>query len=81
MPDEVTALEVTAKVADVAPAAIVTEVGTVARVVDELVNVTTSPPAGAAELMLTVPVMDVVDPPMTVDADSDVLEIVGNAGV
>src|SRR6516164_11689243 len=52
-----TALVVIAKVAVVAPAATVTEAGTVAALVLLLVNATTAPPAGAAALSVTVPVL------------------------
>jgi hypothetical protein len=47
---------VTGKVAEVAPAATVTLVGTVAAEVLLLASVTTAPPAGAAALKVTVPV-------------------------
>src|SRR5881394_4090627 len=52
-------------VAVVAPAATVTEVGTVAAGVLLLVNATTAPPAGAAALSVTVPVL-FARPPVTV---------------
>ena len=44
----VTVLVATANVAVVAPAATVTEAGTVAAAILELVSVTTAPPVGAA---------------------------------
>lgn len=56
-------LVVAVKVAVVAPAATVTEAGTWARPVFELVKVTTAPPVGAGPLKVTVPVEDV--PPTT----------------
>ena len=59
----VTALVVTANVFVVAPAATVTEAGTVAALVLLLVNATTAPPAGAAALSVTVPVL--FAPPVT----------------
>jgi len=59
----VTALLVTAKVAVVAPAAMVTETGAVAAAL-LLESVTTEPPAGAAAVSVTVPVL--FAPPVTV---------------
>ena len=59
----VTAKVETVKVAVVAPAATVTVVGTVAAAVLELVSVTTVPPVGAADCIVTVPVL--VEPPAT----------------
>ena len=53
----VTPLVVTANVFVVAPAATVTEPGTVAALVLLLVSVTTAPPAGAALVSVTVPVL------------------------
>src|SRR6185436_9992337 len=53
----VTTFVVIVNVADVAPAATVTEAGTVAALMLPLVNVTTAPPAGAGALSLTVPVL------------------------
>jgi len=47
------------------PAAIVTDAGTVAALVFEIVNFTTKPPTGAALLMATVPVTFVVELPLT----------------
>ncbi len=61
--EEVTELVVAVKVAVVAPAATVTEAGTWAAAVFELVSVTTAPPAGAAALNVTVPVDEA--PPIT----------------
>lgn len=54
----------TVNVVDVRVAGTVTDAGTVAAAVLLLVSVTTIPPAGAAELMVTVPVEEV--PPITV---------------
>ena len=54
----------------VAPAATVTEVGTVAALILLLVRVTTAPPDGATELSVTVPVL--VAPPVTVDGFSKI---------
>src|SRR5215472_5215828 len=59
-----TALLLTVNVAEVAPAATVTEAGTVAAAVLLLVSVTTAPPAGAAVPSVTVPVLPA--PPVTV---------------
>src|SRR5262252_9050363 len=53
----VTVFVATVNVAVVAPAATVTEAGTVAALVLLLVNATTAPPAGAAALRVTVPVL------------------------
>src|SRR5215467_12476873 len=61
----VTRLVVMAKVALVAPAATVTETGTAAALALLLVSETTAPPAGAAALSVTVPVLRA--PPVTVD--------------
>ena len=60
----VTVFVTTVNVAVVAPAATVTEAGTVAALVLLLVNVTTAPPAGAAALSVTVPVL--FAPPVSV---------------
>ena len=49
---------VTEKVADVKPCATVTEAGTLAADVFELERETTAPPAGAAAVRVTVPVLD-----------------------
>lgn len=62
------------KVAVVAPAATVTDVGTVAAVVDELVMVTTSPLGPAALLSVTVPVIVTLHPPTTVADERVTLE-------
>ena len=59
-----TALLLTVNVADVAPAATVTEAGTVAAAVLLLVSAMRAPPAGAAEPSFTVPVL--LAPPATV---------------
>ena len=64
----VTALVVTANVFVVAPAATVTEAGTVAALVLLLVNVTTAPPAGAALVSVTVPVLGA--PPISTEGFS-----------
>ena len=53
---EATVLVVAVKVALVAPAATVTDAGTWAAAVFELVRATTAPPAGAGPLRATVPV-------------------------
>jgi len=58
-----TRLTATLKVAVVAPAATVTDAGTVAAAVLELESVTTVPPAGAAADKVIFPVLDV--PPIT----------------
>ena len=60
----VTVFVTTVNVAVVAPAATVTEAGTVAALVLLLVNATTAPPAGAAALSVTVPVL--FAPPVSV---------------
>src|SRR5436309_9666988 len=60
----VTVLVATVNVAVAAPAATVTEVGTVAALGLLLVNATTAPPAGAAALSVTVPVL--FAPPVSV---------------
>ena len=59
----------TVKVALDAPAATVTDAGTVAAAVLLLASATTSPPEGAAAVSDTVPVEDW--PPVTVDGDSE----------
>lgn len=75
----VTLIVVIANVADVAPAGTVTETGTVAETL-ELVSVTTTPPAGAAPLSVTVPVTPA--PPTTDDGltDTDLRETEAAAG-
>src|SRR5207249_1259089 len=60
----VTAFVMTAKLAVVVPAATVTDAGTVAALRLLLVNATTAPPAGAAALSVTVPVL--FAPPVSV---------------
>ena len=69
--DEATGVVATAKVAVVAPAATVTEDGTVALVDPEL-RETETPPVGAAELRVTVPVED--RPPNTEVGETDTAE-------
>jgi hypothetical protein len=59
-----TGLVAAVKVAVVAPATTVTEAGTWAAAVFELVSATTAPPVGAGPLRVTVPVEDT--PPSTV---------------
>src|SRR5436305_15032749 len=60
----VTAFVATVNVAVLAPAATVTDAGTVAALRLLLVNATTAPPAGAAALSVTVPVL--FAPPVSV---------------
>src|SRR5438034_11490898 len=60
----VTVFVATVNLAVVAPAATVTDVGTVAALRLLLVNATTAPPAGAAALSVTVPVL--FAPPVSV---------------
>src|SRR6266487_6588636 len=60
----VTVFVATVNVAVVAPAATVTDAGTVAALRLLLVNATTAPPAGAAALSVTVPVL--FAPPVSV---------------
>ena len=67
----VTLTVVMANVADVAPAGTVTETGTLAETL-ELVSVTTTPPAGAAPLRVTVPVTPA---PPTTDAGLTVTDV------
>lgn len=67
----VTAVVVTVKVAEVAPAGIVTETGTVAPLMLE-VKVTVMPPAGAGAFRVAVPVEEV--PPTTLAGESVMLE-------
>jgi hypothetical protein len=61
---EATGLVAAVKVAVVAPAATVTDAGTWAAAVFELVSATTAPPAGAGLFRVTVPVEEA--PPSTV---------------
>ena len=69
----VTASVVTTKVAVVAPPATVTEDGTVAAAVLELVNVITSPAETAAPPRVTVPVIFVWEPPTHEVGDTETL--------
>ena len=55
------------KVADLAPAGIVIELGTVANAVSLLLKVTTAPPAGATPLSVAVPVDGL--PPARLDGE------------
>ena len=64
----VTAFVMTAKLAVVVPAATVTAAGTVAAFVLPLVSVTTAPPAGAALVSATVPVLPA--PPISTEGFS-----------
>ncbi len=68
---EATEVVVTGKVAEVAPAATVTEAGTEALVLLEE-SVTDAPPEGAAEERVTVPVAEV--PPVTEAGLTETLE-------
>jgi hypothetical protein len=70
---------VTAKVADVAPAATVIFTGNVAAEVLLLVSVTTAPPVGAAAFNVTVPVDPV--PPVTLVGFTETEEITGGLTV
>ena len=72
--------EVTVKVPVVAPAATVTEAGTVAADVLLDVRLTTNPPTGAAELSVTVPV-ELPIPPVTDVGLSDTAVNVGGLTV
>ena len=63
---EITLRCFTVNVAVVFPAAIVTDTGTVAAVVVELLSDTTAPPVGAMPLIVTVPVTTLVELPWTV---------------
>lgn len=76
--EAVTVWVVTAKVALVAPAGTVILAGTVAAVL-LLVNVTTAPPVGAAEVRVAVPWTAV--PPVTLDGLSASADSAGAAGV
>jgi len=77
--DASTALVLTANVALLAPAAIVTLDGVLAAVVLLLESVTTAPPKGAAPLSVTVPVED-CRPPTTLVGFSVSEESVGAGG-
>ena len=66
-----TAIVVTVKVTDVAPAAMVTDAGGVAAV-ELLLRAITRPPVGAAELIVAVPVEDV---PPTTEVGFSVIEL------
>ena len=70
---------VTAKVALVAPAATVTDAGTVAAAVLLLVRVTTAPPAGALPFSVTVAVLFAA--PVTVAGFSETEESAGGLTV
>ncbi len=65
--DAVTFLWATANVTEVAPAGIVTEAGTVAAAVLELVSFTTKPAAGAGPEMVKLPTTGVEELPTTLD--------------
>jgi hypothetical protein len=66
-----TAIVVTVKVAEVAPAAIVTDDGGVAAL-ELLLRAIARPPVGAAELMVAVPVDDV---PPTIEVGFSMIEL------
>jgi hypothetical protein len=66
---------VTANVVEVAPAATMTLAGVAAMAVFELTSVTAKPPAGAAALIVTLPVDDV--PPVTLVGVSEIAERAG----
>jgi hypothetical protein len=74
-----TALVLTVKVALVAPAATVTDAGTVAAAVLLLANVTTAPSLGAGALSITVPVAEL--PPVTLAGLTATDETAGRSGV
>jgi hypothetical protein len=74
---ELTGLVATAKFADVAPAATVTEAGTWTAAVLVEARFTTAPPGGAAPLRVTVPVEGL---PPTTEAESKVKEVRSTGG-
>ena len=74
----VTALVLTAKVAEVLPAGTVTDVGTVAELLS-LARVMTNPPTGAAESIFTV--AKLVVPPFTEEGDRATEATVGARSV
>ena len=75
----VTVFVVMVKVADVAPAATVTEAGTVPAVVGVDANAITAPPVGAGLVRVTVPVTD--NPPVTAATFVVIPDIAAGGGV